>query len=107
MRFAMLDIDGRSRPVIISDDAQQFAEVRRQLAGFDGDMVDLIAAVPEPAKAFAKIEGWQPLAGRVTLAPVDATCFASARIIMSMPRNSASRASTRRPSKASTHHRCR
>ena len=73
MRFATLDIDGRARPVVISDDARSYCDVRHLLPGFDGDMIDLIAQVPAPAQAaaFAHIESWQALDGRPTLAPLN------------------------------------
>lgn len=70
MRFATLEIDGRARPVVISNDEQSYCDVRHLVPGFDGDMADLIARVPSPARAFGKIEKWEKLAGRKVLAPI-------------------------------------
>jgi 2-keto-4-pentenoate hydratase/2-oxohepta-3-ene-1,7-dioic acid hydratase in catechol pathway len=73
MRFASLELDGRARPVVISDDTRQFCDVRCLLPDFDGDMIDLITLVDAPgqAQAFASIASWQPLDGRPTLAPIN------------------------------------
>jgi 2-keto-4-pentenoate hydratase/2-oxohepta-3-ene-1,7-dioic acid hydratase in catechol pathway len=72
MRFASLELDGRARPVVISDDTRQFCDVRCLLPDFDGDMIDLIALVDAPgqAQAFANIASWQPLDGQAILAPL-------------------------------------
>jgi 2-keto-4-pentenoate hydratase/2-oxohepta-3-ene-1,7-dioic acid hydratase in catechol pathway len=70
MRFATLDIEGRQKPVVISDDGLNFCPADTLVAGFDGDMVDLIARIPSPAQAFGRIEAWQKLAGHTLLAPI-------------------------------------
>ena len=70
MRFASLEIDGRARPVVISADEQSYCDIRALVAGFDGDMTDLIARVPSPAQAFGKIDAWNALAGHKLLAPI-------------------------------------
>jgi 2-keto-4-pentenoate hydratase/2-oxohepta-3-ene-1,7-dioic acid hydratase in catechol pathway len=74
MRFATLQLDGRLRPVAIADDLKRFVDVRKILPGFDGDMVDLIAQVPEPdtqlAAALASTDAWTALDGHKLAAPV-------------------------------------
>jgi 2-keto-4-pentenoate hydratase/2-oxohepta-3-ene-1,7-dioic acid hydratase in catechol pathway len=70
MRFATLAIEGRQKPVVISDDGSNFCPVESLASGFDGDMVDLIARVASPAQAFGRIETWQKLTGHTLLAPI-------------------------------------
>jgi 2-keto-4-pentenoate hydratase/2-oxohepta-3-ene-1,7-dioic acid hydratase in catechol pathway len=70
MRFATLQIEGRAQPVVISADGQSFCPVSAIVPGFAGDMIDLIARVPSPAKAFGRIDSWTRLAGHRLLAPI-------------------------------------
>jgi 2-keto-4-pentenoate hydratase/2-oxohepta-3-ene-1,7-dioic acid hydratase in catechol pathway len=70
MRFATVEIAGRAEPGLVSPDGQGFAPARAFVAGFTGDLVDLIARGPAPAPVGSV--AWQSLAGLPLLAPIPA-----------------------------------
>lgn len=71
MEIATLMLDGKARPVVLRDDRTQFVDVRELLSGFDGDMVDLIAAQPNPSSlATTSAAKPQALAGHRLLPPI-------------------------------------
>ena len=70
MRFATLDLDGKSVPLIVSPDGRGFASVASWMGEeFDGDMSDLIARCLELADRPAPAS-WQPLDGLRLRAPL-------------------------------------
>ncbi|MGI4778343.1 MAG: fumarylacetoacetate hydrolase family protein [Janthinobacterium lividum] len=70
MRFATLDLDGKSVPVVVSPDGTGYASVSTWLgADFDGDMADLIARCMQPTGQPAPTS-WQPLKGLRLRAPL-------------------------------------
>ena len=70
MRFATLELDGKTVPVIVSPDGTGYAPASGWLdAPFDGDMSDLIARCLQPAGQPAP-SAWQPLAGLRLRAPL-------------------------------------
>ena len=70
MRFATLEIGGRARPVVISNDERSYCDVSQLVPGFTGDMTDLIALMPSPSSTLGDIGSWLPLTGRKLLAPI-------------------------------------
>ncbi len=66
MRFATLDISGRAQPVVISSDGTKFCAVAALMPGFDGDLVDLIAAAP----SLPAVTQWTALDGTALMAPI-------------------------------------
>jgi 2-keto-4-pentenoate hydratase/2-oxohepta-3-ene-1,7-dioic acid hydratase in catechol pathway len=70
MRFGTLSIDGHARPVVISADGQGFRPVCELVPNFTGDLVDLIARMPDPASAIGPIGDWHSLTGHKLLAPI-------------------------------------
>jgi 2-keto-4-pentenoate hydratase/2-oxohepta-3-ene-1,7-dioic acid hydratase in catechol pathway len=71
VRFAALEIDGKSVPVVVSPDGSGYAKVSDWVGGgFAGDLADLIAKFPDPRGLPAAPAVWQPLAGKRLLAPV-------------------------------------
>src|SRR4051794_2560345 len=72
MRFGTLDINGRATVVIVSDDGQNYREVRDLLPGFDGDMTDLIARMPAVPKDAGQAGAWKAMAGHRLMAPIPA-----------------------------------
>lgn len=66
MRFATLEIGNQAKPVVVSPDGAAFCTVATLLPGFDGDLVDLIAAAP----ALPGVTDWTPLNGHAVLAPI-------------------------------------
>jgi 2-keto-4-pentenoate hydratase/2-oxohepta-3-ene-1,7-dioic acid hydratase in catechol pathway len=70
MRFATLEASGRRLVAIISDDGKQYCEVSRVVPGFDGDLVDLIARMPDGVDGIGPVDAWQPLDGVTLLAPI-------------------------------------
>jgi 2-keto-4-pentenoate hydratase/2-oxohepta-3-ene-1,7-dioic acid hydratase in catechol pathway len=70
MRFATLEVDGRQTVVVVSEDGQQYCDVSKVVPSFSGDMVDLIAAMPEGVKGIGTVTQWQPLQGKKLLAPI-------------------------------------
>jgi 2-keto-4-pentenoate hydratase/2-oxohepta-3-ene-1,7-dioic acid hydratase in catechol pathway len=70
MRFATLDLDGRSVPVIVSPDGTGYSSVSGWLGtDFDGDMAALIARCLQPTGRPAPTS-WQPLEGLRLRAPL-------------------------------------
>jgi 2-keto-4-pentenoate hydratase/2-oxohepta-3-ene-1,7-dioic acid hydratase in catechol pathway len=66
MRFATMELDGRTQPVIVSPDGTQFCAVSVVKPGFAGDLVDFIAAgeaAPAPTE-------WTALNGHPLHAPI-------------------------------------
>lgn len=70
MRFATLEIDGYGQPVAVSADGTSFIPVAALLAGFSGDLTDLIARVTVPGQRFGTLSGWRKLTGHKLLAPI-------------------------------------
>ena len=70
MRFATLELDGQPTVAILSRDHQRYWRVDDILAGFQGDMVDLIRAVPDPAKQLQTRGEGQSMQGVRILAPI-------------------------------------
>lgn len=66
MRLAMLEIDGQTRPAVISSDGDQFCPVSTLIPGFDGDIVDLIAS----DSSVPAVSQWTPLGNHAVLAPI-------------------------------------
>ena len=66
MRFATLQTGGKAQPVVISAAGDGFCPVAALLPGFDGDLVDMIAAAP----ALPAVTQWTPLDGHTLLAPI-------------------------------------
>ena len=70
MRFATLEIDGAPIVAVVNRDLSRYWPVTDLLPGFDGDMVDLICAVPQPNDQL-KISGeGKPMEGVRVLAPL-------------------------------------
>ena len=70
MRFATIELNGTPTVAIVDRDLSRYWPVADALPGFNGDMVDLIRAVPEPAKQLKTSGEGQPLAGIRFLAPL-------------------------------------
>ncbi len=70
MRFAALEIGGKSAPVVVSADGTGYVPVSEWIAGFTGELADLIAKYPDPKGLPAAPTAWQPLAGKRLLAPI-------------------------------------
>jgi 2-keto-4-pentenoate hydratase/2-oxohepta-3-ene-1,7-dioic acid hydratase in catechol pathway len=70
MRFATLELNGRHVVAVVSDDEQSYCAVSDLVAGFDGDMVDLITAMPKGVQGLKTVERWQSLEGVRVLAPI-------------------------------------
>ena len=70
MRFATLEINGASVVAVVNRDLSRYWPVADLLPGFNGDMVDLICAVPQPSDQL-KISGeGKPMEGVRVLAPL-------------------------------------
>ena len=70
MRFATLELDGKTVPVLVSTDGNGWAAVPEWLgADFDGDMADLIGRCPQPT-GHAAPTAWRPLDGLRLRAPL-------------------------------------
>ena len=72
MRFATIELEGAPTVAIVSRDLSRYWAVADVLPGFKGDMVDLIRAVPEPAKQLKTQGEGKPLEGIRILAPIGA-----------------------------------
>ena len=72
MRFATIELEGAPTVAIVSRDLARYWAVGDVLPGFKGDMVDLIRAVPEPAKQLKTQGEGKPLEGIRILAPIGA-----------------------------------
>ncbi|MDB5797492.1 MAG: hydrolase [Paucimonas sp.] len=70
MRFATIDLNGTPTVAIVSRDNQRYWPVAEVLPGFQGDMVDLIRAVPNPQAQLTTTGEGKPLAGIRLLAPI-------------------------------------
>lgn len=70
MRFATLDLNGKSVPVVVSPDGTGYSSVSGWLGtDFDGDMTDLIIRCLQPTGRPAPTS-WQPLEGLRLRAPL-------------------------------------
>ena len=70
MRFATIEINGAPVVAVVNPDLSRYWRVDACLPGFNGDMVDLIRAVPNPAEQLVVSGEGQPLAGVRILAPL-------------------------------------
>jgi 2-keto-4-pentenoate hydratase/2-oxohepta-3-ene-1,7-dioic acid hydratase in catechol pathway len=70
MRFATVEIAGRAQPVVVSPDGAGCMPVAELIPDFSGDLVELIARVPAPARSLGPIAAWRPLTGHRRLAPI-------------------------------------
>lgn len=68
MRFATLEIEGRSQPVVVSAGGGSFCPVATLLPGFTGDLIDLIARMPK--LDLPSVDTWTPLADYALMAPI-------------------------------------
>ena len=70
MRFATIELNGVPTVAIVNRDLSRYWPVADALPGFNGDMVDLIRAVPEPASRLKTSGEGKPLEGIRILAPL-------------------------------------
>lgn len=70
MRFATIELNGVPTVAIVNRDLSRYWPVADALPGFNGDMVDLIRAVPEPASQLKTSGEGKPLEGIRILAPL-------------------------------------
>lgn len=70
MRFATIELNGAPTVAIVNRDLSRYWPVADVMPGFNGDMVDLIRAVPEPAKQLKSSGEGKPLEGIRILAPL-------------------------------------
>lgn len=73
MRIATIEVDTKTRVVIVDDTGENYWHVEDILPGFEGDMLDLVEAVSAPADMLKTAGPGQPLAGRRLLAPMQRT----------------------------------
>src|SRR6476620_6645169 len=73
MRIATIEVETKSRVVVVDDSGENYWNIEDILPGFEGDMLDLIQAVPAPANTLKTAGAGQPLAGRRLLAPMQRT----------------------------------
>ena len=70
MRFGALKAGGAVQLVVISPDGKAFCPVSSLVAGFSGDLIDLIRRLPDPSAGLGAVSQWQPLDGKALLAPI-------------------------------------
>src|SRR6476661_7618410 len=70
MRFATIELNGAPTVAIVDRDLSRYWPVADVMPGFNGDMVDLIRAVPEPARQLKTSGEGKPLEGVRILAPL-------------------------------------
>lgn len=70
MRFATLEINGTPTVAVVNSDLSRYWRMDDFLPGFNGDMVDLIHAVPQPAQQLHITDEGKPMDGVRILAPL-------------------------------------
>lgn len=70
MRFATLEINGSRIVAAVNRDLSRYWPIDQFLPGFNGDMVDLIRAVPRPAEQLSIVGDGTSMEGARVLAPL-------------------------------------
>lgn len=73
MRIATLEADGKSQLVVVDSLGENYWDIDAMLPGFEGDMLDLIRAVPEPGSRLTPAGSGRSLAGHRLMAPMSRT----------------------------------
>jgi 2-keto-4-pentenoate hydratase/2-oxohepta-3-ene-1,7-dioic acid hydratase in catechol pathway len=73
MRIATIEVDAKSRVVIVDSAGENYWNIEDILPGFEGDMLDLVKAVPAPASELTPVGPGRPLAGHRLMAPMPRT----------------------------------
>lgn len=70
MRIATIEVDAKTRVVIVDDAGENYWNIEDMVPGFEGDMLDLVKEVPAPATTLKTVGAGQPMAGCRLLAPM-------------------------------------
>jgi 2-keto-4-pentenoate hydratase/2-oxohepta-3-ene-1,7-dioic acid hydratase in catechol pathway len=73
MRIATIEVNSESRVVIVDSAGENYWDIADVLPGFTGDMLDLIKAMPDPARQLKPAGPGRPLAGIRLKAPLGRT----------------------------------